>query len=631
MATQPSETMKSIMKKVEETKGSNRYKDFLDYIDNSADMTEIQKEKYKQIFNEIYIKLCDSITEKARKKGNSGLDENDQYIKILRTLRYNLAEIAVTRLAEGKPVVFYTDNVKGPQGDLLLAMKGIPNIKNFIPGLSGVKIPEVVDNTDTVIEIETDTGIETEVEAATNLDARIGDFQYFVALNPDASVDNIDKHLFKLYDKFDESYDITEENFHDYPQVRYAFESFKGLAEISSTQNGTPVISKEYIGRYKYAQVKFMETLFSKMQSEGTFAMCFEDGKPAGDLKEAIKGTMFDCDLYKTVGIPLILKWKVPGSIDGYEYTLGSDGFKGKPSESNTFAIMFSMDKLSTTPIRPYNFSNMGKYGGTKTRLTDKEYRENTYLALTASTDNEYARRLLEQGYTEEQVNAMAKKVFNIQRGRYSTPVLKKPLEKVLKTTKAQKPEKITKVTPAKSVVGTKPLIFLPIKTIDYVPQTASAGRITGRDSSAKVIATKMAEARRILLENTVKGKYEGLEEISDTIALQTAQRMQFEEDANAFDVYEGVLKDGIYKSAKQAIDNDNSLVLEMGENGAKGNLKTIIEKASDEVMAVCPTFLGADAKKAKGVLVKGQQSNKITISRDGVTAEATQEEDKAQ
>lgn len=607
MATQFSELMKDIMKEVYNGKGSNRYEDFANYVENSADMTDDQKKKYIENFDQIYTALCESITRKALAKANSGLERNTQYITLLRTLRYNLAEIAANRLEEGKPVIFYTDTVKGPQGDLLLAMKDIPNIKNFIPGLKGVKLPELAKNT------------------------KIGDFQYFLALNTDGEAVDVDRHLFKLYDKFDESYDITEENFHDHPQVRYAFDSFKGLVETSSKQNGTPVISKEYIGRYKYAQVKFMETLFSKMQTEGTFAMCFEDGKPAGDLKESLKGTMFDGEMYKTVSIPLILKWKVPSSIDGYEYSMGADGFKGKPSESNTFATVFTMDKLSTTPIRPYNFNNMGIYGGTKTRLTDKEYSEDKYLALNASTDNECARRLLEQGYTEEQVNAMAQKVFNIQRGRYSTPVLKKPLEKVLKTTKAQKPEKITKVAPAKSVVGTKPLIFLPIKTIDYVPQTASAGRITSRDTSAKVIATKMAEARRILLENTVKGKYEGLEEISDTIALQTAQRMQFEEDANAFDVYEGVLKDGIYKSAKQAIDNDNSLVLEMGENGAKGNLKTIIEKASDEVMAVCPTFLGADARKAKGVLVKGQQSNKITISRDGVTAEATQDEDRAQ
>lgn len=607
MATKFDELMRDIMREVDSGRNTNRYNDFLAYIESSRDMTDEQKVKYVENFDRIYTALCESITRKALAKANSGLERNTQYITMLRTLKYNLAEIAANRLEEGKPVIFYTDTVKGPQGDLLLAMKDIPNIKNFIPGLKGVKLPEIAENT------------------------KIGDFQYFLALNTDGEAVDVDRHLFKLYDKFDESYDITEEDFHDHPQVRYAFEIFKGLVETSSKQNGTPVISKEYIGRYKYAQVKFLETLFSKMQTEGTFAMCFEEGNPAGDLREALKGTMFDGEMYKTVSIPLILKWKVPGSIDGYEYSMGADGFKGKPSESNTFATVFTMDKFSTTPIRPYNFNNMGIYGGTKTRLTDKEYKEDKYLALNASTDDECARRLLEQGYTEEQVDAMVQKVFNIQRGRYTTPILKKPLEKVLKTTKAQKTEKITKVTPAKSVVGTKTQIFLPIKTIDYVPQTASAGRITSRDNSAKVIATNMAEARRILLENTVKGKYEGLEEISDTIALQTAQSMQFEEDANAFDVYEGALKDGIYKSAKQAIDNDNSLVLEMGENGAKGELKTIIEKASDEVISVCPTFLGADARKAKGVLVKGQESNKITISKDGITAEVTQNDDRAQ
>lgn len=607
MATKFDELMRDIMREVDSGRNTNRYNDFLAYIESSRDMTDEQKVKYVENFDKIYTALCESITRKALAKANSGLERNTQYITMLRTLKYNLAEIAANRLEEGKPVIFYTDTVKGPQGDLLLAMKDIPNIKNFIPGLKGVKLPEIAENT------------------------KIGDFQYFLALNTDGEAVDVDRHLFKLYDKFDESYDITEENFQDHPQVRDAFECFKGLVETSSKQNGTPVISKEYIGRYKYAQVKFLETLFSKMQTEGTFAMCFEEGKPAGDLKEALKGTMFDGEMYKTVSIPLILKWKVPGSIDGYEYSMGADGFKGKPSESNTFATVFTMDKFSFTTIRPYNFSNMGIYGVAKTRLTDKEYKEDKYLALNASTDDECARRLLEQGYTEEQVDAMAKKVFDIQRGRYTTPILKKPHEKVLKTTKAQKTEKITKVTPAKSVVGTKTQIFLPIKTIDYVPQTASAGRITSRDNSAKVIATNMAEARRILLENTVKGKYEGLEEISDTIALQTAQSMQFEEDANAFDVYEGALKDGIYKSAKQAIDNDNSLVLEMGENGAKGELKTIIEKASDEVMSVCPTFLGADARKAKGVLVKGQESNKITISKDGITAEVTQNDDRAQ
>lgn len=627
MATKFDELMRDIMREVDSGRNTNRYNDFLAYIESSRDMTDEQKVKYVENFDKIYTALCESITRKALAKANSGLERNTQYITMLRTLKYNLAEIATTRVEEGKPVTFYTDSIKGPQGDLLLAMKDILNIKNFIPNLTGVKLPQ--DNP-AVDQIEDKFTLGRVIGTIPNNAKVARGFQQFMALDVNGELLTITDYSYKLQEKLQENYS-GEENYASNPQVSLAFSYFKSMAETSAKQCGYQLISQEYLDRYKFAQVKFLEILYSKMETEGNFAMCFEDGKPAGDLKEALKGTMFDNDLYKTVALPLILKWEVAGSIDGYEYTMGTEGFKGKPSESNTFALVFTKDKLSQNPIRPYNFNNMGKYITEKTRLTDKEYKEDKYLALNASTDDECARRLLEQGYTEEQVDAMAKKVFDIQRGRYTTPILKKPLEKVLKTTKTQKPEKITKVTPAKSVVGTKTQIFLPIKTINYVPQTVSAGKITSRDTSAKVIATKMAEARKVLLENSVGGNFEGIEEISDTIALQTAQRMQFEEDANAFDVYEGVLKDGIYKSAKQSIDNDKSLVLEMGEEGAKGDLKTIIEKASQEVMAVCPTFLGADTSKAKGVLVKGQETNKITISRDGVTAEVAQEEGKAQ
>lgn len=630
MATKFEELMVDIMKEVDNGKNTNRYNDFLSYVEGSRDLTDEQKIQYVDNFNTIFNALCESITRKALAKANSGLERNTQYITVLRTLKYNLSEIATSKLSEGKAVTFYTDSVKGPQGDLLVAMKDIANIKNFIPNLAGVKLPQA-DPTVNQIEDKFTLG---RLYGFVPDNAKVArGFQQFIALDSHGEMQTIIEYNADLQERLTDQYTGEDQNFASNLQVEDAFMYFKSLVETSAKQNGIQLVSQEYLDRYKFAQAKFLETLYSKMDTEGNFAFCFEQGKPVGDLKEALKGTMFDNELYKTVFVPLMLKWKEPGSIDGYEYTMGADGFKGKPSESQTFALMFTKDKLTREPIRPYKFGTAGK-----TRLTDKEYREDKYRALTESTDKECALRLFEQGYTEEQVDAMAKKVFDIQRGRYSTPVLKKPLVKVQKTAKDFKSTKITKVEPAKSVVGTERKIFIPVKTIEYTMQSVKGVRLTNRKDDTKIIAKSMAEARKVSFENYLGGKVDGIEEVAESVALQTAFRMQFEGDVGAYDVYESVIKDSIYKSAKEAIENNSELVLKMGANGAEGTLKQIIEQSSKETTSVCPNFLGADPRKITKVFVSGENqenidANKITISKDGVVAEnvPTQDDDRAQ
>ena len=111
MATKFDELMRDIMREVDSGRNTNRYNDFLAYIESSRDMTDEQKVKYVENFDRIYTALCESITRKALAKANSGLERNTQYITMLRTLKYNLAEIAANRLEEGKPVILYTDTL----------------------------------------------------------------------------------------------------------------------------------------------------------------------------------------------------------------------------------------------------------------------------------------------------------------------------------------------------------------------------------------------------------------------------------------------------------------------------------------------------------------------------------------
>lgn len=608
MATDFNILMQTIMGKVESGKEANRYEDMIKYIE-ASDMAETQKTSYIENFDKIYRGLCDSITRKSLSRANSGLEQNTEYITMLRTLKYNLASIAVTRLEEGKPLTLYTDSVKGPQGDLLEAMRRIKNIKNFIPNLVGVKLPQ-------------------EDSKKSQIDDKfsLGDRQQFIALCPEGMKD-IDDYYSILHSR------LLEE-FSECPQVSFAYNAFRGLLENSAKQNGTNLYTKEYFGKYRYAESRFLESLLSKMEEDGNFAICFENGKPVGDLKEAVKGTMFDTDMYKTVGVPLILKWKVPGSIDGYEYSMGADYMKGKPALSNTYAAVYTKYDLSSFPIRPFAFAERGK-----TRLTEKEFAKNKYRTMTESTEDEdFAERLINLGYTQQQVDDLAKKIYGIQRGRYNTPVVKKALAQseikglISAKSKVEKP-KVENVEVVKANIGE---IFIPLRMQEnYQQRRGSAIRYnTSEDKTAK-IASAMAEAQKIHLENQVKGIYDCTDDIIESVAVQTVLKTPTEEEFSACEIYESVLRQYVYKYTSQALANDQALVLELGKDGAKGALKQIIEKASQETISCRPEFFGADPKRAKSVVVRdGEESieaDKITISRDGVKAERVQADDRVQ
>ncbi len=402
MAKVSKEFMERIYQKVNSGVTKSRYVDLYNYLKTSG-MSEQEVNNYLANFQRIYETICTSITDKALAKANSGLDENTKYISVLRGIKYNLAAIAMQRLEEGRPLTFFTDTNRGPQGDLYLAMKTVPNIKNFIPGLKGVKLPQ---NDPKVAQIE---------DSYT-----ISQFQQFVALAPNGDMQDIFHYRVTLRDYASErARELLPTDYsgpYDNDYFAAVLTTFDGLADHSAREAGITPFSREektpeeerrdrdYIRERAYADTKVLETALDKFEEKGSFTFSFVDGRPTGDLKEAIEGTVFDTSYNKSRAITPIIKYEQEGAYDGYEYPMGADGFKGEPATSGTFAMTCTKDELFV--IFPHR----------ENIVRDEEG--------PAFTDVETLARISTY-YTEEEARLLAKECEDITRGRFKTPIIK--------------------------------------------------------------------------------------------------------------------------------------------------------------------------------------------------------------
>ena len=571
----------------------NRYEEMLIVMAQQG-WSQDQIDSYVANFNEIYGELCRSITTKASSLGRSGLEVNQVYLKSLGQLRNELAAVASEKIAVGKPVTFYTDTDKGPQGDLLVALKNTTYLKNFLTdpkkkavnnGYPGVKIP-----------------LEDKSKGARQMDDAfaLGQKQLFCALHQDG-VMNIDDYITYL-----------TQTAYASPKTRatgsYGLHMFDDLSNAACLEralqdqkaDGQRFPIGDYVAAYegqrKYARARFLEDSISELENGDVYYFSFLNGEPALDLGETIKGTMFDTRLYKSA-TPLSVY--VPSTENPGQKVLNfseSTFLKNDP-KTGTCAVGLTRENLTLSGFGPIDES-------TKMLLSDH------YTGVGLARIEHRHQKIAAQRGLRPVVKKSAQKT--------QAPVVKKPTQKSIETV-AQKDTKRTHIYMPSGVVPA----FEPIKA-----QSRSKNDVEGLLADASKAKANYALSQ---LQQTVQSDVKMLDgfympEISRYVYHYLAEEVPGITRAKV-STYVNLSNQKIYEIIKERIEETGKAELKFGKNGPVGDLKIALDSAYAEYAEVFKGIPQVDFSTLKGFNMGENQDEydnpsvprgDMTISADG-------------
>ena len=548
-------------------------------------------DSYVANFNEIYEELCRSITTKASSLGRSGLEVNSVYLKSLGQLKNELAAVATEKIVANKPMVFFTDTDKGPQGDLLVALKNTTYLKNFLTdpkkrainnGYPGVKIP-LANKSKNVRQFEDYYAV--------------GPKQLFCTLGKDG-VKNIDEHIQYLTEtamaspKTRAVVSYGANMFKDLSNAAYLE---RALAEERADMQAGRVSSvsdylQSYEGLQKYDLSRFLEDATDTLARGDVYYFGFVNGEPALDLGETVSGSMCDTKLYKSAK-PLSVYAPDPYEPGKKVLNISENAFLRNDPKSGTCVVGLTRENLTMTGFGPMDDI---------TKMLLSEHYTNTELANIE--------------YRHQKIAA--------QRGL--RPVVKKSATQAKAPTVKKPTQKTVEVVHKSN--GTVPA-FTPVK-----------GKSRSiNDQEGLLQDTCMAKANYALsqLQTTVKSDLSELDYFYlGELSVYVGNRLVKEVPAISFEkvsIYKNLVRQKIYEIVKQRVEETGVAELKFDKNGPAGDLKLALENAYEEYSAVFDGIPAVDFEGIKGFRMGRTQEEydrpdaprgDITISADGqVTA----------
>ena len=571
----------------------NRYEEMINLM-TSKGWSKQEIDSYVANFNEIYGELCRSITTKASSLGRSGLEVNDVYLKSLGQLRNELAAVASTKISEDKPVVFFTDTDKGPQGDLLVALKNTTYLKNFLTdpkkkavnnGYPGVKIP---------LANKAKNARQYEDEFA------VGPKQLFCTLDRDG-VKNIDGYIQYLTQQAfasEKTRAAASYGLHMFDDLSNAACLERAMQDQMAEGGRLPIseYTIAYEGQQKYARARFLEDAIEALENGDVYYFGFVNGEPALDLGETIKGTMFDTKLYKSatplsVYVPSI---EVPGKK---VLNFSESAFVNENPKTGTCAVGLTRENLTLSGFGPIDES---------TKMLLGEHYTGVGLARIEHRHQKIA--------AQRGLRPVVKKPAQ----QTQAPTVKKPTQKSIEAV-AKKDTKRTHIFMPSGVVPA----FKPIKA-----QSRSKDDMEGFLADSSKAKSNYALSQ---LQKTVQSDVDMLgafymSEISTYILHYLSEEVPGITRAK-IDIYKNLTAQKIYEVVKQKIEETGKAELKFGKNGPVGDLKVALDSAYAEYAEVFKGVPQVDFSDMKGFNMGESQeeydslsapTGDMTISADG-------------
>lgn len=545
----------------------SRYDDMLVTL-RAQGWSQQEIDAYVENFEGIYEEVCRSIKEKSQKNGKSGLEQNEIFNTLRRDVKYEMAAVATERIREGKPFTMYTDSVRGPQGDLRLALHRVGYLKNYIPNLIGVKIP-LADKSAGAKQI--------------NDKHAIGPMQLFSALDR-KGVMNIHEYYSYLIDRADEV--MASKNCQPVitSEAMPMFSSLSGYAlraKMESDGRVYPRDSREYIGRYKYAQVRFLETVIDKMETEGTFAFTFKDHAPAGDLEEALAGTIFATRKVKgkdgSVESKVIFSDRGQISDDPViiENIMPDSSYKGKDRFCGTASLFLTRAGLDL-------------YGHREKVVESALTKKKGSSAMTFPVfENTALNEQLSMYYSDTELYLLANKYRDVSNDKYRKPIFKGFSTKPTQSTVAAA-AKTSAPTPKKAeskAAAPRSLVFIPSGIVPN-PKSVKSHMHKAFDFPEGAYSESAEAMARLSLSNLQRTVHSDvaelpgyLDEILDTAIAELRDENPSLSDTQE-EIYRNLSRGKVYDMVRHTIDREGKATLGFDKKGPTGEFREKLDEA---------------------------------------------------
>ncbi len=580
------EKMDAIFDKVYDHGNLGKYAELEKYLATRQDWSVDEVAIFLNSFDSLYRVIARAVTQAAQSKNAGAADSsNSTYISLLRSLRYNMAGVTLQRLRQGKAAVFVTTAEKGPQIDFaeVLSQPNMRDLANFIPDLKGIsfapshskftKISDLPRHTDYPL-VALSKPSERAPKGILDLYAYRDYMEKTLAADPDIpSSVNTSADIFNTY--------LTEAAYRKaYFSLRAKVVREGDPDRVIDVSDCSKYMEKTYAEDILYAKLRFCEVARDRLKSPaGVYLFAFEKGKPAGDLPETLKGTIFDSgEVFR----------------DTYAFVHGKEyGVTGRKAFSREETIMSDNYYLQ-------NNSNT----------------RSTYLAITRTglkiicgeEDFDLAAKMnLSDKYSDNEIAAMQENLVNFKEGLAQRPVA---IKKAPTTVNKPAPKTMEVI---KKSNRTNPVVFIP-KTIEYAPEREEGGYTPvqhravahkGHDSTAFVADFRRAQRDNAFyeLQVAVDSRLSVVEysigELRRKILPSLLQDKTLTDPM--IEVYLDTISKNVYEMARASIKEEGVVVLGFDKSGPKGVLKTALDQAQIEFNKTFETSCEVDYKSIKG------------------------------